>query len=382
MDDPFDLPPDVLGRIPLFAELSKVLSWSGGPVNWDLARQIATSVAAGERPPEPASEHDEEIAGQVRVAELWLTETTGALTPSHLTAARAATTVEWADHACSALAELIDPVAAKVASAMSSEVGSLAGGDDSAMVAQALSQMAPMFMGIQAGTIIGNLARDVSGVHDLGLPAGEGEILLVVSDIDAVAAGSGLDRTKVRQYVAVRAAAHRMIFEGFPRTRFFALYHNYVASLRFDFSESVRRLQELDLSDPSRVQDALGDEALFAHDPSPESRSAADEIAMFLSLVGAHIDIATAAASTRLGDIASIREALARRAHGAGAGSQMLERFIGLREAGDERARTFVHEVLAVGGWELLNRVWEDPMAFPTQAEVADPETWRKRVEA
>src|SRR4051794_11812431 len=34
-------PADLLGKMPLFAELQKLMSWSGGPVNWDLARQSA-----------------------------------------------------------------------------------------------------------------------------------------------------------------------------------------------------------------------------------------------------------------------------------------------------------------------------------------------------
>ena len=50
-------PEDLLGKMPLFAELQKLMSWSGGPVNWDLARQGAISqLAAGDaakRAPRP-----------------------------------------------------------------------------------------------------------------------------------------------------------------------------------------------------------------------------------------------------------------------------------------------------------------------------------------
>jgi len=92
MDDPFELPPDVLKRVPLFAEIQKVLSWSGGPVNWDLARQIAVSIAAGDAPGQAVSEQDHaDVAEQVRVAELWLTDAVAMPTPTHLVKARAAT---------------------------------------------------------------------------------------------------------------------------------------------------------------------------------------------------------------------------------------------------------------------------------------------------
>src|SRR3712207_7587270 len=44
-------PDELLAKMPLFAELQKLMTWSGGPVNWDLARQGAiSSLAAGSQP--------------------------------------------------------------------------------------------------------------------------------------------------------------------------------------------------------------------------------------------------------------------------------------------------------------------------------------------
>ncbi|MGH2728243.1 MAG: hypothetical protein ACRDKS_14845, partial [Actinomycetota bacterium] len=80
-DEPFELPPDLLGRIPLFAELAKVLSWTGGPVNWDLARQIAVALAAGEEAVHEVSRSDtDELGESFRLAELWLAEGPGLAT--------------------------------------------------------------------------------------------------------------------------------------------------------------------------------------------------------------------------------------------------------------------------------------------------------------
>jgi len=44
---PGGIPDDLAGKVPLFAELEKLLSWSGGPVNWDLARQLAITTVGG-----------------------------------------------------------------------------------------------------------------------------------------------------------------------------------------------------------------------------------------------------------------------------------------------------------------------------------------------
>jgi hypothetical protein len=64
-------PDDIAGKIPLFAELQRLLSGSGGPVNWDLARQLAISSLAGQhRRMGPAD--DAAVADALRLADVWL----------------------------------------------------------------------------------------------------------------------------------------------------------------------------------------------------------------------------------------------------------------------------------------------------------------------
>src|SRR5487761_2011473 len=42
---------------PFFRELEKLLSWQGGPINWELARQMAVQGASSEsRPPDKAQQ--------------------------------------------------------------------------------------------------------------------------------------------------------------------------------------------------------------------------------------------------------------------------------------------------------------------------------------
>src|SRR3954464_1728628 len=68
-------PEDVLGKMPLFAELQKLMSWSGGPVNWDLARQGAISqLAVGHQPTSQAEQTA--VAEALRLADLWLDQVT------------------------------------------------------------------------------------------------------------------------------------------------------------------------------------------------------------------------------------------------------------------------------------------------------------------
>src|SRR5205807_986576 len=255
----------------------------------------------------------------------------------------AATPADWAEHATSAFAELVDPVAAKVARAMGEQgdtpSGDLPGGIDSGVLAQALGQLAPMFLGIQAGTTLGSLAREETGSHETGLPTTDDELLLVLPTVDAFATGYGLDLRATRQWIAARAAAHRLVFEAFGgvRGQFFARYHNYVASLDIDLAQGLQRLQDLDLSDPSRLQDALGDEGLFSHQSSPETARAAGAVTTFLAVVEAYTQAAVAAVAERAGDHGRIAEAYARRIAEGGSGRRMLASFIGLEPPDDPR---------------------------------------------
>src|SRR3989442_2576061 len=162
-DEPFELPPDLLRQIPLFAEIAKVLAWTGGPVNWDLARQIAVATAAGEETVHEVSAADAaEVAEGVRLAELWLQESPGLPPPPRVATVRAVTPARWAERATS-LREIVDPLAAKVATAMAEQASSIGPESDAGMLAPVLQQMAPVFLGIQAGVPLGSLASSVLG---------------------------------------------------------------------------------------------------------------------------------------------------------------------------------------------------------------------------
>ncbi|MFN2613897.1 MAG: zinc-dependent metalloprotease [Actinomycetota bacterium] len=379
MTDPFDLPPDVLRRVPLFAELQKVLSWSGGPVNWDLTRQLAVSDAAGEVRAQPVEPDDHrEVAEHVRLAELWLEEV-GLPAPTHLVTMRAGTAVDWAEHAVNAYRELIDPIAAKASKALSD--GTAQEGVE-AMLSGAVGQIAPLFMGIQSGTTIGMVAREVTGAADVALPAAEGELLIVVPAVDEVARAYTLDRRAARQWVALREASRRMTLDGYGevRAQFFARYLDYVSSLDIDLSRGLQRLQEIDVSDPERLQEALADEGLFSPEPSAETAAAAERLGAFLSIIEAFASAAVDSAAERAGGMAPVAEAFRRTAATERRGITMLHRFIGLEPPAPAAARTFVREVVARGGWDLAGRAF-DGGSVPTNAELDDPQSWIRRID-
>jgi uncharacterized protein (DUF2342 family) len=179
-------PEDVLGKMPLFAELQKLMNWSGGPVNWDLARQGAISqLAAGHQPSSDAERTA--VAEALRLADLWLDQVTEL--PSGIERTAAWSRVEWVEQTLPAWGALIDPLAEKVVAAMTSALP-----QEAAMafgpVAGIMGRMGGLMFGAQVGQALGKLADEVVTSTDVGLPlAPAGTGVLVPQNVAA-----GLDR--------------------------------------------------------------------------------------------------------------------------------------------------------------------------------------------
>src|SRR5881227_3654185 len=76
---------DVFSEIPLFREIQRVLLSGTGPVNWELARQVAIAVASwGTDDPSPTAEDRSGFEETVRAAELHVADLTGLPSPTEV----------------------------------------------------------------------------------------------------------------------------------------------------------------------------------------------------------------------------------------------------------------------------------------------------------
>jgi putative hydrolase len=209
-------PDDLAGKIPLFAELQKLLSGAGGPVNWDLARQLAISnLAAGHRPLTPAD--STAVAEALRLADVWLDGATDL--PSGVQSTEAWTPVDWVEKTVGTWATLCDPVAGRVVAAMSSslpaEVAEQAG-----PMAPMMAQLGGLMFGAQLGQGLAALAGEVVSATDIGLPLGPaGTGALVVHNVETFAEGLERPLDEVRLFLALREAAHHRLFSHVPWLR-------------------------------------------------------------------------------------------------------------------------------------------------------------------
>src|SRR5205823_4514237 len=110
---------DPFGDVPLFREIQRVLAASSGPVNWELARQVAIATASLNQEEPPLIDDDQRgLQDTVRAAELAVADLTALPMPPTLAEVRAVRRGRWVEATIRDLRELIDPIAGKIGSAM------------------------------------------------------------------------------------------------------------------------------------------------------------------------------------------------------------------------------------------------------------------------
>src|SRR6201986_1583077 len=112
-DNPFGDPQQFADALRQFADL---MSWQGGPVNWDLAKNVARHTVAAEGDPSVLDSDRQKVVEAIRLADLWLDE--GTSFPSGVRTAQAWSRSEWVAATLPVWSKLGDPIADKAVDAM------------------------------------------------------------------------------------------------------------------------------------------------------------------------------------------------------------------------------------------------------------------------
>lgn len=401
MDNPFGpgFDPGAFRHVPLFRELFKAMSWTGGPVNWELAAETATSIvtdAAGdERSDDRASD---ELAEAVSVAELWLDAATGLAAVEGTV--RAYTQLEWAAQAAhsSALGVYVEPVAEGMASALTQqlpdEVKGLLGAQGNAALLGPMASMGAMLYGVQVGQITGHLAGQLLGTYDLGVPTlAPNAIGAVGGTARRFATDYDFDQTEFRYWLALREATHRRMFAGVPwlRPRVAALIGRFALEADFDPNRLFEQLGGIgamggiDPDNPEALRELLAGEGGFSLEPTTAQRATLAQLQAIVAFVEAYSDtVVRSAAAGKLPALGRIEEAVTRRRAAKGPGERFLEQLIGLdlKPADFRQAGAFCAAVIAARGQSGLDRVWHDAAHLPTPEELSEPSRWLVRMAA
>ena len=201
------------------AQLQQLLAAPGsGPVNWDLARQVAASqlAAAGD----PAVSHVRAQRGRGGAAPgRPVARARPRRCPPASSTAVAWNRNEWIYNTLDVWRKLCDPVAGRMVGAM----GDLVPEEVRAQLGPMQSMVASLggaLFGGQLGQALGSLAAEVLSAGDIGLPLGPaGTAALIPANIQAYGEGLELPEDQVRLYVALREAAHQRLFGHVPWLR-------------------------------------------------------------------------------------------------------------------------------------------------------------------
>ncbi len=411
MPDPND--PDQMQHF--LSQLQNLFATPGaGPVNWELARQIAqahlTGAPGGAAPgpfglaipampgipglpgtPTPAPQAaapvgDPELGPAERsavneallLADLWLEPESGL--PSGMTSTAAWTRSEWITSTLDVWRKLCDPVAERMVHAMTELVPDELRAQMGPMTSMVSSLGGALFGG-QLGTALGSLAAEVLSAGDIGLPLGPaGTAALVPVNIEEYGRGLELPGDQVRLYVALREAAHQRLFGHVPwlRGHLLAAVEAYAAGIRVNreaIEEAIGRF------DPTNLESAqeIALEGVFVPEDSPQQTAALTRLETALALVEGWVcHVVDRAAQPRLPEVARLGETFRRRRAAGGPAEQTFAALVGLelrprrlREATALWAALTEHR--GVAGRDAL---WGHPDLMPDSEAFADPQTY------
>ncbi|HKE97931.1 MAG TPA: zinc-dependent metalloprotease [Actinomycetes bacterium] len=390
-----DTPPagggDLFGRIPLFREFARLLAGASGPVNWELARQVAVATAAGAEilgqvaalPDPSVSRPDAAERGRwdehLRLAELWLEPCT-TLPGDVAVSARPRGRSDWAEWALGGMPPLVEPVARRMGGALGAHTD-LGGGELDAMV----ERIGGLLFGIQVGMAVGQLARTVAVHYELTLPMRERASLVVIPEnVAALERSTGLPGDQLRLFLATHQLVRWRVIQGVGwfREHLARLLEEVAAAVEPDASGLADRFGSLDISRPEELQELLeGD--LLGRAGSPALQAALGRLEVLLALAEGYADVVSARAlGGRLPALAALQAALRRRNQAPDGPAALFATLLHAdpKQAAGTRGASFCSAVLAATDVTRLDRVWAHPNFLPTPQELDLPGNWLERM--
>jgi putative hydrolase len=382
-----------------FRQFADMLSYSGGPVNWELAKNLARHAIAAKGDPSVLANERAAVTDAIRLADLWLDDVTEF--PSGIRKIEAWSQSEWLEATFPVWSSLTEPIAIKGVDAMSSMLnidpaqlgedlpeemramlGGLGGLGGLAGLAPMIRQLGGAMIGSQTGAAVGELASEMVSSTDIGLPLGpEGTAALLPSGVAAFGAGLSVDISEVRLFLALREAAHQRLFAHVPwlRQHLFGAVEAYASGISVDMSKLREAMPDIDINNPDALREALAGETLFRPEDTPQQKAALARLETALALVEGWVaTVVAAAAGPRLTHADALAEAIRRRRATGGPSERTFATLVGLelRPRMLREAAELWSGLTSVRGVEGRDALWAHPDLLPTAEDLEDPETF------
>jgi putative hydrolase len=352
---------------------------SSGPVNWDMAKNIARHAVAAEGDPSVMEGERRQIVDALQLADLWLNEVT--TLPSGVNTPEAWSRSEWIEKTVPVWKQLCDPVAARMVETMGGTINAAGLPEEAKAMAGPLigmlKQMSGMMVGTQIGQALGTLAGEVVGSSDVGLPLAESAALLPGG---VAKFGQGLDipAEEIRIYLALREAAHQRLFHHVPwlRARLIGAVEEYASGISIDVSALEEQLGRLDITNPEALQEALNGGALIRPKETEQQKAALARLETLLALVEGWVStVVDDAATGKLPAASALSETVRRRRATGGPAERTFATLVGLelRPRRLREAAALWRRLKDARGIDGRDAVWSHPDLMPTSDDLDDP---------
>lgn len=376
--------------LPFFGDMMKMFA-NQGPVQWDMARQLALVIATeGKSEPNPDPSARVAFVDLSRIVSAQVQAVTGFDDPSLDVEPSVVTRAVW-------LQRTLDdykPLFVDLATALKPPTESPEDAESdpmAAMFANLTSMLAPALMGMTIGSMVGLLAKRSLGQYDLPLPRRTGgSPMFVLSNIDSFASEWSLPVDDVRMWTLITEMSLHTVL-GIPHVtaEVEGLVRRHVAAFRPDPSAITDKLAEVETSDPMQAMQSLqkvfnDPEVLLGAVRSAEQDALQPSLDAVVALVIGWADhIADEVGRRVLGNPARLAEASRRRRVEGGDETTFVEKLLGLRldRRQVERGRAFVAGVVERAGTSGLAPLHRRADSVPTPAELDAPGLWLARLE-
>lgn len=368
----------------MLSQLGQMMSQAGstpstGPVNYELARQMATSQVPASHP--VAAVDVTAVRDAVSLAEVWLDGVT--TFPVGATKVTAWTAREWIDQTMPTWQSLCTPIAERVSAAWVESLPEQARRQAGPLL-DMMGSMGGMAFGSQLGQGLAGLATEVLTSTDIGLPLGpDATAALLPRSIAELSASLELGEGEVRVYLAAREAAHHRLFAHVPwlKDRIIELIAAYAGAITVDFSAMEELASSIDPTNPASIEAALS-KGMFEPSVTPDQQRALGALETLLALIEGWVDtVVEAGVGGRLPGAAALHETMRRRRATGGPAEQTFATLIGLQLRPRQlRAAAQIWQGLTQSrGIDRRDAMWAHPDLLPDADALGDPEGYLRR---
>ncbi|MCU4186989.1 zinc-dependent metalloprotease [Acidiferrimicrobium sp. IK] len=353
------------------------------PVDWGVAAQVAARVA-GRHAPYPAFEIralEADFAELTAEAEGLVAEETGLRSLAGPARARVTDRAGWVEANVASFQRLLGPVTAKLGESLERS---------SARPFSLPVGASRRVSGTQVGMLLGWMSSRVLGQYDQLLIEDEDTedqdiVYYVGPNILGLERRFGFPPREFRLWLALHEVTHRAQFTGVPwmRGHFLGLVQRTLDGVDPDPRRLLDALRR-SASELKAGRNPLDEGGLLTLLATPEQHATIQEVGGLMSLLEGHGDITMdRAAAERIPNAARFAQTLRERRRQRGV-SKVVTTLIGLdaKLRQYEQGEAFIEAVEAVGGEQLLRRVWDGPEWLPSWPEIRDPAIWVERCRA